>query len=121
MKPEDFYVVSRASQGVHVDLVDPAGNREWARIRSTVSAEFRKASKKALVDAAKDGATTCDDPLARKQALRLRRAELAAALIAAWSLPESINPVELMTINPRLRKQFEQIADDHSMHFGVST
>ena len=53
---------------------------------------------------------------------RQRRAELACALIADWSLPmrSDEEKTALLIQNPRLRRQIERIADDYSLHFGVS-
>lgn len=120
MTPEDFYIVSRASAGVRVDLTDPEGNREWMRVRSSVSEEFRQASARVIgrvLDAAKG-----DTPSNPKIQNRQRRAELASALIADWSLPmrSDEEKIALLIQNPRLRRQIERIADDHSLHFGVS-
>lgn len=120
MRPQDFYIVSRASKGVRVDLVDPAGNREWMRVRSVAAAEFKQAGeqaiKQALIDARQEA------PQNTKQRRREIRAELAASLIADWSLPmrTDAEKVALLIQNPRLRRQIERIAENHSLHFGVS-
>ncbi|MBF0675594.1 hypothetical protein [Pseudomonas sp.] len=122
MKPEDFYVRTRASQGVRVDLADPAGNREWVRVRSVAADEFMAARNAALLLAVSDGMALGGDAEQRKRILRMRRAELAASLVADWSLPMKTGPekVELLLRNPRLRRQIERIAEDHSLHFGAS-
>src|SRR5690625_1049450 len=85
--PNDFYVVSRASQGVRVDLVDPAGNREWALIRPVVSEEFKRAAEHAFAQFIVGGVEAGGSPKKQRGFIRERRAELVAALIADWSLP----------------------------------
>lgn len=121
MRPQDFYVKSRASQGVRVDLVDPGGNKEWMRVRSVISEEFKQASKAVLLRAAQEGKSIHGDPQRLKRQIRLRRAELAASLVADWSLPmkEEKDVAELLISNPRLRRAIERIAEDSSLHFGV--
>lgn len=114
MRPQDFYTKTRASEGVRIDFIDPAGSREWIRVRSVASDEFRDAAQAAVTRAARP-----DDEPAKHKARRLR-AELAASLIAAWSLPEDIEPAVLLITAPRLRRQIERIAENHSLHFGVS-
>jgi len=123
MRPEDFYTRTRSSQGVRIELVDPAGNREWVRVRSVLSREFvavaaaiasRAEAYRALLDAA--------DPVERKRLIRLRRSTLAAALVADWSLPmkSSTEIAELLGANPRLRRQIERVSENHALHFGVA-
>lgn len=121
MKPQSFYVKSRASQGVKVDLVDPAGSREWARIRSVVSEEFKREAEKVFTRAAREG-VSLSTLQGRKAFLRERRAELAASLVADWSLPfkTKAEKVGLLIRNPRLRRGIERVAEDLSLHFGVS-
>ena len=106
---------------MRVDLVDPAGNKEWMRVRSVVSDEFKEAAKEAILRAAREGKAIQGDPQKLKQQIRLRRAELAASLIADWSLPmQTISErAGLLIANPRLRRAVERIAEDHSLHFGV--
>lgn len=116
MRPQDFYVRTRASRGVRVELVDPAGNREWVRVRSVLAAEFeaeRETILRALVP---------PPPVSRRLLSRLIRARLAAALIADWSLPMASMAARtcLLIRNPRLRRQIERIADNHSLHFGAA-
>lgn len=122
MRPEDFYTRTRSSQGVRVELVDPAGNREWVRVRSVLSPEFvaaaaaiasRAEAYRSLLNAA--------DPVERKRLIRLRRSTLAAALIADWSLPMDApaDIAALLTANPRLRRQIERVSENHALHFGV--
>lgn len=122
MRPQDFYTRTRSSHGVRVELSDPAGNREWLRVRSVLSPEFvavaaavsRQAERYlALLEAA--------DPAERKRLVRLRRATLASALVADWSLPMNM-PAEVagvLVTNPRLRRQIERISENHALHFGV--
>lgn len=121
MQPQDFYTKTRASDGVHVDLEDPSGNKEWMRVRSVISDEFKQASRAVLLRAAQDGKAIHGDPQERKHQLRLRRAELAVSLIADWSLPmiRDSDKVELLISNPRLRRAIERIAENHHLHFGV--
>jgi len=121
MRPQDFYTKSRASLGVRVELIDPAGNKEWVRVRSIASDEFRQAAREALLRAAREGKGIGGDPAERKRQLRRRRAELAAALIADWSLPMTADTerADLLMINPRLRRGIERVAENHSLHFGV--
>lgn len=113
MRPQDFYTKTRASKGIVVYFADPAGSREWIRIRSVLSDEFKAASLRAVEGA---GHSLNDSG---KQKTRRLRATLAAALIADWSLPSEIDPVQLLIEAPRLRRQIERIAENHSMHFGV--
>lgn len=120
MRPQDFYMRTRASRGVKVGLVDPAGSREWVRVRSVESTEFRRASREILLMSALEGQSLNGDRQQRKLALRRRRADLAAALIAEWSLPEEVEAADLLIRNPRLRRQIELIAENHALHFGVS-
>lgn len=117
MRPQDFYTNSRASRGVHVDLVDPAGNREWVRVRSVLSAEFAAAVAETFAKA--EGDVAIDSEAERKRRRRYRNATLAASLIAEWSLPAEISPVELLVTNPRLRRQIERIAETPAVHFGA--
>lgn len=114
MRPQDFYTRSKASQGVRVELVDPAGNREWMQIRSVHSAEFKAAvdqSWRDLSDLQPDGC--------RKESRRKRNARQACALIAESSLPPEVDLVDLLIKNPRLRRQIERTAEDHSLFFGA--
>lgn len=121
MRPEDFYMRSRASQGVRVELVDPAGSREWVRVRSVESDEFKKASRAVLLASIQEGTQLNGDHVNRKLALRRCRAELAAELIADWSLPmnEKSERMALLISNPRLRRSIERIAENHTLHFGA--
>lgn len=118
--PNDFYVVSRASQGVRVDLVDPAGNKEWARVRSVASNEFKRRSALVALQAMR---AVSLDPKERKMALRRIRAELVASLIADWSLPlkDEGEVVDLLLKNPRLRRGIERVAEDFHIHFGAKS
>lgn len=118
MQPQDFYSNRRASQGVQVDLLDPHGNREWVMVRSVLSPEFAKAVSATFAQAIEDGAV--EDRAERKRRRRWRNATLTASLIAEWSLPAAINPVELLVANPKLRRQIERIAEDPSVHFGAA-
>lgn len=120
MQPEDFYIVTRASAGVRVDLVDPQGNREWMQVRSAISEEFRQAAAGIVAQAIEQARDT--HAVSAKIQNRQRRAELACALIADWSLPmrTDAEKTALLIQNPRLRRQIERIADDHSLHFGVA-
>lgn len=118
MRPQDFYTNHRASQGAHVDLVDPAGNREWVKVRSVLSPEFAEAVGATFAKAIEDGAT--EDQSERKRRRRFRNATLTASLIAEWSLPAVINPVELLVANPKLRRQIERIAETPTVHFGAA-
>lgn len=122
MQPHDFYTRTKASRGVRVELVDPAGNREWVRVRSVLSPEFvavaaavaRQAEQYlALLEAA--------EPAERKRLIRLRRATLASALVADWSLPMKMpaEVADVLATNPRLRRQIERISESHALHFGV--
>ncbi len=121
MRPQDFYTRTKASRGVRVELVDPAGNREWMRVRSVESEEFKKASREVLFASIQEGMQLNGDHLNRKLALRRCRAELAAELIAEWSLPmdEKSERMALLISNPRLRRSIERIAENHTLHFGV--
>jgi len=114
MRPQDFYTKTRASEGVRVEFVDPSGSREWIRIRSVLSDEFKTATGAAVTRSAMQG-----DESSRQKIRRLR-AELTASLIAEWSLPSGIDPADLLITAPRLRRQIERIAENHSLHFGVS-
>lgn len=122
MRPQDFYTRTKSSRGVRVDLADPAGNREWMRVRSVLSPEFMAAAA-AIASRAEEYSSilAAAERIERKSMLRLRRSALAAALIADWSLPlkEQSEIVELLTSNPRLRRQIEQISENHALHFGV--
>lgn len=118
MKPQDFYTRTRASQGVRVELVDPSGNREWVRIRSVMSDEFSRAREEMARQAIADGRAVAVDPAQRKPLSRRRRATLAAALISEWSIP--VDPVPLLIQNPRLRRQIELIAENRTIHFGIT-
>lgn len=118
MKPQDFYTRTRASQGIRVEMVDPAGNREWVRVRSVVSEEFKQAREAMVLQAIADGHAIATDPAQRKQLARRRRATLVAALISEWSIP--VDPVPLLIQNPRLRRQIELIAENRTIHFGVT-
>lgn len=120
MKPQDFYTKTPASRGVRVELVDPAGNREWAKIRSVMSSEFAAAVAASWAQVIAEGPQGGDDRAARKRRDRQRRATLTASLIADWSLPAEIDPAELLVANPKLRRQIERIAEDPSVHFGVA-
>lgn len=120
MQPKDFFIVTRASSGVRVDLVDPAGNREWVRVRSVLSEQFQRASRVAIRQAAIEGKAIMGDPRELKRQIRQRRAELVSALIAEWSLPlHGQDMINLLIQNPKLRRSIERIAADHSLHFGV--
>lgn len=123
MQPHDFYTRTKASRGVRVELVDPSGNREWVTVRSVLSLEFvavaAAVAKQAdqfrlLIDSAQSGD--------RKRLIRLRRATLASALVADWSLPMKTPAeiAELLIANPRLRRQIEQISENHALHFGAA-
>ncbi len=123
MRPQDFYTRTKASRGVRVELVDLSGNREWVRVRSVLSLEFvavaaaiaeRADHYRALFDAA--------EPAERKRLIRLRRSTLASALVADWSLPmkKPSEITQLLTSNPRLRRQIERISENHALHFGVT-
>ena len=116
MHPQDFYIKTRASAGVRVELVDPAGNREWMRVRSIAADEFRRAADQVMREAI--GALELD----RKGRLRKSRAFLAASLISEWSLPmqSDAEKAALLESNPRLRRQIERIAENHALHFGVA-
>ncbi|MCG6540165.1 hypothetical protein MCB86_08760 [Pseudomonas sp. KSR10] len=123
MRPQDFYTRTRSSRGVRAELADPDGNREWVLVRSVLSAEFvavaaavaRRAERyRALIDSA--------GPVERKRLGRMRRATLASALVAEWSLPikTPAEVADLLAINPRLRRQIERISENHALHFGVA-
>ena len=118
MLPQDFYTQSRASEGVRIEMTDPSGRREWARVRSVLSPEFRKASQEALRKALLGGPKQGGE---LKKWKRRCRAELVAALIAEWSLPMQAeqDKADLFERNPRLRRQIEAISEDVSLHFGV--
>jgi len=116
MRPEDFYTRARASRGIRIDLVDPAGNKEWVRVRSSLSAEFASAVNESWEHLALLAQVEhCDT----KQRRRERNAKQAAALVAEWSLPSELDPVDLLVRNPRLRRQIERIAENHTLHFGA--
>lgn len=117
MRPEDFYTKTRASRGVRVELVDPAGNREWVCVRSSLSAEFVGAVNESWEQIA---SITQVEPCDMKQKRRERNAKQAASLVAEWSLPSEIDPVYLLIRNPRLRRQIERIAESHALHFGAA-
>lgn len=117
MRPEDFYTKTRASRGVHVEFVDPSGNREWVRVRSVISDEFKRAREAMVIQAVGDGRVIADDPSQRKHLSRKRRASLAAALVVDWSI--DADPAVLLATAPRLRRQIERIAENHALHFGV--
>lgn len=119
MRPQDFYTRTRSSRGVRVELVDPAGNREWVQVRSVLSPEFSAAVEKSWAQLLFDGLHGPDGRKEQRQRRRRRHAMQASALIARWSLPADIDPVDLLTINPRLRRQIERIAENHALHFGV--
>lgn len=120
MKPRSFYVRTRASRGVMVALVDPAGNREWVRVRSIASEEFRRAADRVFKLVAEEGVRMSESLSGRKLFIRERRAELVAALIADWSLPfkTEVEKERLLISNPRLRRGIERVAEDLSLHFG---
>ncbi|WP_152028177.1 hypothetical protein [Stutzerimonas stutzeri] len=117
MRPQDFYTRTRASAGIRIELKDPAGHKEWVRVRSVISEEHRKAREELVRQAIADGRAVAEDPSQRKALARRRRAVLAASLIAEWSIP--VGPVDLLIKNPRLRRQIELIAENHALHFGV--
>lgn len=122
MNPQDFYITTRASQGLKVDLIDPEGNREWARVRSVASEEFKRASERAFAQFIIGGVEAGSSPKRRKDFVRHRRAELVATLISDWSLPfkTESEKVSLLISNPRLRRGIERVAEDLSLHFGAS-
>lgn len=117
MRPQDFYTKTRASAGIRIELIDPAGNKEWVRVRSVISDEHRRAREELVRQAVADGRIVANDPSQRKALARRRRAVLAASLVAEWSIPD--DPTELLIKNPRLRRQIELIAESHALHFGV--
>lgn len=120
MRPQDFYTETRASKGVRVELIDPAGNREWMHIRSLLSSEFRLAVSQSFAGALRDG-QAIEDRATRKRQRRQRRAMLAASLVGETSLPhDQAGLVDLLVSNPRLRRQIELIAENSALHFGVA-
>lgn len=119
MRPEDFYTKTRASRGVRVELVDPAGSREWVRIRSVLSAEFADAVTRSWGQLLADGLLGDESAAEQKRLRRRRHAMQTASLIAEWSLPPEIDAADLLVQNPRLRRQIERIAENHALHFGV--
>jgi len=120
MRPQDFYVRTRASRGVRVELVDPAGKREWVRVRSVLSDEFQAAVTESWNQLFADVVAAGDCVQEQKRLRRLRHARQAASLIAEWSLPPSVDPVGLMVQNPRLRRQIERIAQSNQIQFGAA-
>jgi len=123
MRPQDFYTRTRASRGVRIDLADPSGSREWVHVRSVLSAEFvAVAAAIASRSEQYQSALSSAGPMERKRLIRLRRAALASALVADWSLPmkSPAEIAELLTANPRLRRQIELISENHALHFGVT-
>ena len=118
MRPQDFYTKTRGSHGFRVELVDPAGSREWVRVRSVISDEFRLAREAMVRQAVADGRAVAEDLARRRMLSRRRRAALAASLVAEWSIPA--DPADLLIKNPRLRRQIELIAENHALHFGAS-
>lgn len=120
MKPQDFYVRTRASRGVRVELVDPAGKREWVRVRSVLSDEFQAAVTESWNQLFADVVAAGDCAQEQKRLRRLRHARQTASLIAEWSLPPAIDPVGLMVQNPRLRRQIERIAQSNQIQFGAA-
>ena len=123
MQPHDFYTRTKASRGVRVELVDPSGNREWVTVRSVLSLEFVAVAAAVAKQADQfrlliDSAQSSD----RKRLIRLRRATLASALVADWSLPMKTPAeiAELLIANPRLRRQIERISENHALHFEVA-
>ena len=123
MRPQDFYTRTKASRGVRVELIDPAGSREWVSVRSVLSHEF-VAVAAAVAKQAEQFRQLIDSaqPAERKRLIRLRRATLASALVADWSLPmEAPSEIaELLIANPRLRRQIERISENHALHFEVT-
>lgn len=123
MRPQDFYTRTKASRGVRVELTDPAGNREWVSVRSVLSREF-VAVAAAVAKQAEKFRQMLDSvqPAERKRLIRLRRATLASALVADWSLPMKAPTeiAELLIANPRLRRQIERISENHALHFEVT-
>lgn len=117
MQPHNFYVVTPASRGVRIGLIDPAGKKEWVQVRSVASREFADCAQELAFMAIEAALQPDLTPAERKYAIRQNRARLAASLIADASF--DIDPVELMRINPRLRRQIETIAENDSLHFGV--
>ena len=119
MRPQDFYTNERASKGVRVDLVDPSGNREWVTVRSVLSPEFAAAVSLSWASIP-EILTATSDSIDIKRRRRVRHAQLVASLIAGWSLPADVDPIDVLVSNPRLRRQIERIAEDPAIHFGVS-
>lgn len=118
MRPQDFHIKARASEGIRVDLVDPAGNREWMRIRSVLSEEFAGSAIQVTADAIREGFEPAESSL-RKLQRRRRRAVLAASLVAESSLPhDDAALVELLIQNPKLRRQVERIAENTALFMG---
>lgn len=120
MRPQDFYTRTRSSRGVRVELVDSAGSREWVQVRSVLSPEFSAAVDESWIQLLADGLQGPGGSEEQKQLRRRRHAMQAAALIAEWSLPADIDPVDLLIRNPRLRRQIERIAGNHALHFGAA-
>ncbi|WP_417585299.1 hypothetical protein [Pelagibacterium sp.] len=118
MRPQDFYTKTRASAGIRIELIDPAGNKEWVRVRSVISDEHRRAREELVRQAVADGRIVANDPSQRKALARRRRAVLAASLVADWSI--QAEPADLFIKNPRLRRQVELIAENHALHFGAA-
>lgn len=119
MRPQDFYTRSRASRGVLVPLDDQQGGREWVRVRSSQSREFMAAVDDSWLQISADAKAAFSDSAEQKRLRRIRHAKQAAALIAEWSLPPEVDPVDLLFRNPRLRRQLERIAENHALHFGA--
>lgn len=123
MQPHDFYTRSRASNGVLLTLADPAGNAEWMRVRSVLSAEFvAMAHSVALLAESFSQSIPVLLVAEAKLARRKRRALLAASLVADWSLPmKTLDDIaDLLIANPRLRRQIEIASESHALHFGVA-
>lgn len=87
-------------------------------VRSTACREFAECVREVALAAIQSALGPDLTPAEAKYAARRNRAAMAASLIADSSM--SIDHVELMRINPRLRRQVERIAEDDSLHFGVS-
>lgn len=118
LRPEDFYTVARASAGVRVDLIDPDGNKEWVQVRSVASDEFSAAVRQVALLAIEAEKGPELSPTDRKYAIRRNRAFMTASLVADSSFDMPL--IDLMTTNPKLRRQIERIAEDDSLHFGVT-
>lgn len=120
MRPQDFHIKTRASTGIRVELADPAGNREWMRVRSVLSEAFIERAIQVAADAIRQGAELAAASL-RKQQRRRRRAVLAASLVAESSLPhDDAALVDLLIQNPRLRRQIERIAENTELFMGAA-